>query len=71
MNDKQIIAMWTSNILQRYAEKTSIQSDGLPAFAAQNNLLKFLIENYELFHLYPDEAVFDEINKELQGIHYV
>jgi hypothetical protein len=42
-----------------------LQGDELPAFTAKYTLADFLIENYELFHLYPDEAVFDEIDREI------
>jgi hypothetical protein len=39
-----------------------------PAYIENYRLLHFLIDNYELFHLYPDEAVFDEIDREIAGL---
>jgi hypothetical protein len=66
MNSKQIIAMWTSAILQGYARKKSVPGDAVPGFVAQHGLATFLIDNYELFHLYPDAAVFDELDRRLR-----
>jgi hypothetical protein len=65
MKDKQVIAIWASNIMQDYASKKAIQKDRVPAYAEKYGLANFLIDNYELFHLYPDEAVFDEIDREI------
>jgi hypothetical protein len=65
MESKQIIAMWTSNILLRYADKKEIRKESFPAFTEEHGLAEFLIRNYELFHLYPDDAVLDEIDKEI------
>jgi hypothetical protein len=65
MNTEQIIAMWVSNIMLNYtADKTS-RVDELPRLVEKHGLAAFLIDNYELFHLYPDEAVFDEIDREI------
>jgi hypothetical protein len=65
MNEKQVTAMWVSTILLRYAAENKIRNDRFPTFIEQYGLVAFLIENYELFHLYPDDAVLDEIDKEI------
>ncbi|MDR3136803.1 MAG: hypothetical protein LBU07_05270 [Coriobacteriales bacterium] len=65
MNTNQIIAMWASNIILDYAADKAVQVDELPQLVEKHKLAAFLIDNYELFHLYPDAAVFDEIDKEI------
>jgi hypothetical protein len=65
MSTERDIAMWTSNIMLDYAVDKIIQADELPRLVKKHGLANFLIDNYELFHLYPDEAVFDEIDKEI------
>jgi len=64
MSNEQIIAMWASNILLDYAKHRGIQDSELPVFADKYKVASFLIDNYDLFHLYPDDAVFDEIDLE-------
>ncbi|MDR2108256.1 MAG: hypothetical protein LBP28_02180 [Coriobacteriales bacterium] len=70
MNSKQIIAMWTSAMLQGYAREKSVPGDALPEFASEHGLPAFLIDNYELLHLYPDAAVFEELDKHLSECLY-
>jgi hypothetical protein len=67
MNQDQVIAMWVGNILQDYAASKGLAPQLLPAVAETSRLTHFLVDNYELFHLYPDDAVFDEINAEIAG----
>jgi hypothetical protein len=67
MKDKQVIAMWTSAVVQDYALRNAIDDNAIPAYVEKYRLIPFLIDNYELFHLYPDEAVFDEIDKEIEA----
>ena len=58
--------MWASDILLRYAEKSEIGNVAFPGYARSFGLVPFLIDNYELFHLYPDDAVLDEVDKEIR-----
>jgi hypothetical protein len=58
MDKQEAIAIWTTSIISKLEKLKQDET-----FIPRHELLKFLTDNYELFHLYPDNAVLDEIHQ--------
>jgi hypothetical protein len=57
--------MWASNILLAYAADRGIGSAQIPELVSSCRIAEFVVDNYDLLHLYPDDAVFSEIDAEI------